>query len=289
MNRVNSRLRFRKGINVTMITLAGVSSLIVVGALLSVLLYVLIEGLGSINLDVFTQGPAPQGNPGGGLLNGIVGSMMLIGLGSLIGIPLGILGGVYQIESNGKLAWTIRFFTDVLNSIPSIVIGLFAYMVVVLPVAALYPGRGFSALAGGFALGILMIPTVMRTTEEILRLVPSELRDASLALGATQWRTMFSVTLPAARQGILTGVMLAIARIAGETAPLLFTAFGNLNFNADVTRPIDALPLNIYAYATSPYESLHKLALAGAIILLALILVLSLIARFSVRDRLSEK
>ena len=229
-----------------------------------------------------------MGVPGGGLRNGIVGTLVLLGVASTIGIPLGILGGVYQIESQGRFAWWVRFLTDVLNSIPSIVIGIFAYIVVVLPTARFHPGQGFSAFAGGIALGILMIPTVMRTTEEILRLVPVSLRDASLALGGTRWRTTWSVILPAARAGIITGIMLALARVAGETAPLLFTAFGNTFFNLRLSRPIDAIPLDIFYDATSPYDYLHHQAQAGAIILVSLILVLSLETRFVTRNRFSE-
>ncbi len=230
-----------------------------------------------------------MGTPGGGLRNGIVGTLVLLGIASVIGVPLGILGGMYQIESRGRFAWTVRFFTDVLNSIPSIVIGVFVYVIVVLPTAMLHPGQGFSAMAGGIALGIIMIPTIMRTTEEILRLVPTALRDASLGLGATRWRTMWSVTLPSARSGVITGVMLALARIAGETAPLLFTAFGNVFFNVHLSHPIDALPLDIFYDATSPYDYLHTQAQAGAILLILLILILSLTVRFALRSQISEE
>ncbi len=280
------RYQLRKATNVVMLSLSGLAAVIAATALFSVLIYLVIKGAGALNLSVFTEGPVPQGSPGGGLRNGIIGTLILLGLASSIGVPLGIMGGIYQLENDTKFARTIKFFTDVLNSIPSIVIGLFAYVIVVLPTAQLNPGHAFSAYAGGIALGILMIPTVMRTSEEILRLVPITLRDASLALGATRWRTMWSVTLPAAREGIITGVMLAMARIAGETAPLLFTAFGNLNFSVALDQPIDALPLNIYNYATSPYENLHQLALAGAIILISIILILSLVARFVLRSKL---
>jgi len=239
-------------------------------------------------MRMLTQGPTPMGVPGGGIRNGIVGTLVLLGVASVIGIPLGILGGVYQIESHGRFAWTVRFLTDVLNSIPSIVIGIFVYIIVVLPTARLHPGQGFSAFAGGVALAILMIPTVMRTTEEILRLVPVALRDASLALGGTRWRTSWSVVLPAARAGIITGIMLALARVAGETAPLLFTAFGNVEFNIRLDRPINAIPLDIFYDATSPYEYLKREALAGAIVLVALILLLSLVTRYVTRDRFGE-
>lgn len=274
---------FRKAVNLAMLSLAGLATLIAIGALLWVLIYLCVRGIQAMHVSIFTEGPTPQGVPGGGLRNGIVGTGILLALASAIGLPIGILGAIYQIESKGRFAWTVRFFTDVLNSIPSIVIGLLVYVVIVVPC------HGFSAWAGGLALGIIMIPTVMRTTEEILRLVPTAMRDASLALGATRWRTMMSVTLPAARAGILTGIMLAIARVAGETAPLLFTAFGNLAFNIKLNHPIDALPLDIYEDAiASGYHYLNAQAHAGAILLVALILVLSLTTRYVLRGRVGE-
>jgi phosphate transport system permease protein len=282
------RTAYRKVVNRAMLTLATLAAVVAMGALLLVLLYLLIYGLRSVSLRMLTQGPTPMGVPGGGIRNGIVGTLVLLGVGSVIGIPLGILGGLYQIESQGRFAWTVRFLTDVLNSVPSIVIGIFVYIIVVLPTARMHPGQGFSAFAGGVALGILMIPTVMRTTEEMLRLVPVALRDASLALGGTRWRTSWSVILPAARAGIITGIMLALARVAGETAPLLFTAFGNVEFNIRLSRPINAVPLDIFYDATSPYEYLKREALAGAIILVALILLLSLVTRFVTRNRFGE-
>jgi phosphate transport system permease protein len=288
LGKPTGRSRYRRSLSAFMGGVAAAAALIACFALLSVLIYLVIEGIGSISLDTFTQGPVPQGQPGGGLRNGIVGTLILMSIASVIGLPIGILGGVYQLETNTRFSRTLRFFTDVMNSIPSIVMGIFAYLIVVLPVAEMYPGHAFSAFAGGVALGFLMIPTVMRTTEEILKLVPIALRDASLALGARRWRTTWSVILPAARGGVVTGILLALARIAGETAPLLFTAFGNLDFNARLDRPIDALPLNIFNYATAPYENLHHLALAGAIILLGIILVLSLAARYALRGQTTE-
>ncbi len=274
--------------NRVMVTICIVCTLISVAAMVLVIGYVCYEGASSLNLDVFTKGPAPQGEPGGGLLNGIVGTVELLGLGAIFGIPLGICGGIYQAESKSKLSSFIRLLTDVLNSIPSIVLGLFAYVVIVLPTAQIHPGHAFSLLAGSVALGIIMVPTIIRTTEEILKLVPNGLREASLALGASQARTMFSVILPAAREGIITGIMLAIARIAGETAPLLFTAFGNMTFSMALDEPIDALPLNIYKYATSPWESLHHLAFAGALILISFILLLSITTRYILRNRMAQ-
>ncbi len=286
--RPSRRSRFRRSLSALMAGIAAAAALLSVVALVLVLVYLLVGGIGALNLSVFTKGPVPMGEKGGGLLNGIVGTLILMSVASVIGLPIGILGGVYQLETDTPFSRTLRFFTDVMNSIPSVVMGLFAYLMVVLPEAEMNPGHAFSAFAGGVALGFLMIPTVMRTTEEILRLVPVTLRDASLALGASQWRTTLSVILPAARGGIITGILLALARIAGETAPLLFTAFGNLTFNVKLDRPIDALPLNIFNYAVSPYDNLHHLALAAAIILILIILVLSIAARFATRGRTTE-
>jgi phosphate transport system permease protein len=280
--------RYRKIVDRVMTGLTILAAALAVGALLLVLGYLLVRGVSALSVRILMQGPTPQGVPGGGLRNAIAGTLVLLGVASVIGIPIGILGGIYQIEAQGRLAWMVRFFTDVLNSIPSIVIGIFVYVVVVIPVARWHPGQGYSALAGGIALGILMIPTVMRTTEEILRLVPGTLREASLGLGATRWRTTWSILLPAARSGIITGVMLALARVSGETAPLLFTAFGNLAFNVRLDRPIDALPLSIFYYATSPYDYLKVQAQAGAIILVLLILILSLVTRYVTRNRFGE-
>jgi phosphate transport system permease protein len=286
--RPSATARARQGWSRAMMTICTAAAVIAVIALVAVLGHIVISGIGALNLHVFTDGPVPMGVEGGGLRNAIVGSLILIGVGSAIGLPIGILGGIYQLETDTKFSRSLRFLTDVMNSIPSIVMGIFAYLIVVLPTSKVSPGHAFTAFAGGVALGLLMIPTVMRTTEEILRLVPTALRDASLALGASRWRTTWSVVLPAARGGIITGVLLATARIAGETAPLLFTAFGNLDFNVRLDRPIDALPLDIYNYATSPYQNLHELAYAGAIILLALVLILSLTTRFALRGQRLE-
>jgi phosphate transport system permease protein len=242
-------------------------------------------GFSSLNLNIFTKDATPPGVPGGGLRNAIVGSLMLVGMASLIGLPLGILGGIYQIESRGKFANIVRFFTGVLNSIPSIIIGLFVYVVVVIPTAQLHPGQAYSAFAGSIALGIIMVPTIMRTTEEILSLVPTSLTEASLALGATRLKTMWSVVLPAARGGIITGVMLAMSRIAGESAPLLFTSFGNNLLNLDPSKATAALPLGIYYGAISSYPYLQSQAEAGAIILILIIFTLSLLTRFALRNK----
>jgi len=282
------RRLYRKAANLIMLGLCVLATVAAAGALFAVLFYLLVRGLPTLHLSTLTESATPMGTPGGGLRNAIVGSLILVTEASLIGIPLGIMGGLYQIEGRGRFAWTVRFFTDVLNSIPSIVIGLFIYLLVVIPVAQVHPGQGFSAFAGGLALGIMMIPTVMRTTEEIVRLVPIGLRDASLALGATQARTMWSVVLPAARGGIITGVMLAVARIAGETAPLLFTAFGNVGFSTRLDKPIDALPLSIFNDAISPYDYLHQNAMTGAIMLLLLVLTMSILTRLALRGKSLE-
>lgn len=280
------RVVLRKWYSRFMIVLTCAAALCAVIPLLLVLIYLLINGLPALHLNTFIRGPSPMGTPGGGLRNGIIGTLVLLGVASCIGLPLGILGGVYQLESIGRFAGFVRFLTDVLNSIPSIIIGLFIYVVVVMPTARANPGHGYSALAGGIALGIMMIPTVMRTTEEILRLVPLSLRDGALALGAPRWRAMWSVVLPAARGGVITGVMLALARIAGETAPLLFTAFGNNEYSISLNKPIDALPLDIFNDSTAPYDYLHHEAQAAALILVLLILGMSLLARRFARSKI---
>jgi phosphate transport system permease protein len=284
-----------------------------VAALGFVLIYLLVQGFQALKPSILFEGPTPMGDPGGGLRNAICGTLVLIGVAACVGLPFGILGGIYQVESKGPFASTVRFLTDVLNSIPSIVLGIFVYVLVVLPTANFRPDkgfytgfsrlfghgfaawvatqmpRGFSALAGGIALGFIMIPTVMRTTEEILRLVPNTMREASLALGAPRWRTMWSIILPSARGGIITGIMLALSRVAGETAPLLFTALGNLTFSVDLRHPIDALPLAIYNDATSGYDYLHQQAEAGAILLILIVFVMSLAARLATSGGMQQK
>ena len=216
------------------------------------------------------------------MANAIVGTLILIGLASCLGLPLGILGGIYLAESKDRrLPWMIRFLADVLNGVPSIVIGIFAYTVVVLPM------RRFSALAGGFALAVIMLPIVLRTTEELVRLVPTSLREAALALGIPEWKVVLRVVLPTARAGIITGIMVSVARIAGETAPLLFTAFGNRFWHQGLLQPIAALPLQIFAYAIAPYEDWHRQAWAGALVLIVLIFSSSLVTRIVTRGRYS--
>ena len=272
----------RRLINTTMGGLTACAALAVILPLILVLAFLIYQGASALNLAFFTHLPKPVGEPGGGMANAIVGSMILIGLAAAIGLPLGILGGVYLAESRERrLPWLVRFLADVLNGVPSIVIGIFAYTLVVLPM------RRFSALAGGVALAVIMLPIVLRTTEEMVRLVPASLREAALALGIPEWKVVLHVVLPSARAGIITGVMVAIARIAGETAPLLFTAFGNRFWQHGLDQPIAALPLQIFAYAIAPYDDWHRQAWAGALVLIAMIFLTSLIARLATKGRFS--
>ena len=236
------------------------------------------QGIGSLDLAFFTQLPKPVGETGGGMSNAIVGTLIVVGLGALFAVPVGIMSGIFIVEFSGsRLASVTRFAADTLNGVPSIVIGLFAYVLVVLPV------KKFTALAGGFALGVMMIPLVTRTTEELLRLVPMSLREGALALGATRGRAVFSVVLPAALPGILTGVILALARIAGETAPLIFTAFNNRFWSTSLTEPVSTLTVQVFTYATGPYEDWHRQAWAGALVLIAMVVTCSVIARLATR------
>ena len=260
--------------------LTFLSALVVVCPLLLIFAFLLVKGASALNLDFFTHLPKPVGEPGGGVANAIVGSLILIGIAVCVGLPVGIAGGVYLAESRDRrLPWVVRFIADVLNGVPSIVVGIFAYTLVVLPM------RRFSALAGGLALGFILIPIVLRTTEEMVRLVPNALREAGLGLGIQRWRVSMRIVLPAARAGILTGVMVAVARIAGETAPLLFTALGNRFWHQGLDQPIAALPLQIYAYAIAPYDDWHRQAWAGALVLITLVFLASLAARVATRGR----
>ncbi len=265
--------------------MAALTALAALGAILPLLLifgFLVYQGASALNVDFFTRLPKPVGEPGGGMANAIVGSLILVGLAACLGLPLGILGGVYLAESRDRRGpWLIRFTADVLNGVPSIVIGIFAYTLVVLPM------RRFSALAGGVALAVIMLPIVLRTTEEMMRLVPASLREAALALGLPEWKVILRVVLPTARAGIITGVMLAIARVAGETAPLLFTAFGNRFWHQGLDQPIAALPLQIFAYAIAPYDDWHRQAWAGALVLILLVFLVSLAARIATRGRYS--
>ena len=262
--------------------LTAVAALVVVTPLLLVFGFLLYQGAAAVNLDFFTHLPKPVGEVGGGMANAIVGSLILLALAAALGLPLGILGGMYLAESQDRrLPLILRFLADVLNGVPSIVIGIFAYTVLVLPM------RRFSALAGGFALAVIMVPIVLRTTEEMLRLVPRTLREAGLGLGLSRWKVAVRVVLPTARAGIVTGVMVSIARVAGETAPLLFTAFGNRFWHGGLDQPIAALPLQVFAYAIAPYDDWHRQAWAGALVLIGLVFVVSLAARVATRGRYS--
>ncbi|HEV2581696.1 MAG TPA: phosphate ABC transporter permease PstA [Ktedonobacteraceae bacterium] len=263
--------------NIIIITFSLLATAFAVCVLLFLLLYVLRAGLPYINLDLFTKIPSPNGEPGGGLGPAIQGSLILVGLAALFGVPLGLFTGIYLSEFGGRgfISTGVRFLVDVLTGIPTIIFGLFAWVFVVVP------QQSFSGLAGGVALGIIMIPIVARTSEEVLRLVPKELREASLALGATESRTILRVVIPAASSGIITGIILAMARVAGETAPLLMTAFGNPFFNSDITQPMDALPLRIFNFAESPYQGQINQAYAGSLVLIVLILLTSFAIRWA--------
>jgi phosphate transport system permease protein len=277
----------RKGANMAMRFFCGLATFIAVIPLVLVLFYIAVKGLPVMNLEFFTATERAAGDPGGGLKHAILGTIMMVGIASCLGLPIGILGGIYLSEfGNNRLGFAVRFAADVLNGIPSIVTGVFVYTVAVLPVTrATQSNITFSALAGGLALGIMMIPTVMRTTEEIVKLVPMALREGALALGDTRWHAVFKIVLGAAKGGVITGVLLAIARISGETAPLLFTAFGSRYVNFNVTSPTASLPVKIYDFATSPDDHWNALAWGGAFVLVSLILVLSIAARYFTKGK----
>lgn len=263
-----------------MLGLTYVAAIVATLPLLFIIFHLLRQGASHLRPSFFTEMPKPVGEIGGGMANAIVGTLILIGVASAIGLPVGIGAGLYLADRRGApLATAVRFLSDVLNGLPSIVLGIFAWEFLVRPFG------GFSALAGGMALGAMMIPLVTRTTEEMIRLVPVSLREAALALGYTRWRTSVSIVLRTALPGIVTGALVAVARIAGETAPLLFTALGNQFWSTSLHEPIAALPLQIFAYAISPYESQHALAWAGALVLIAIVLIISLIARYATRGR----
>ena len=270
----NARVIWRKSLNYVMLSLTGIAALGVVSILFFILGYLIWNGGKSLNWNFFTQLPKPVGETGGGMANAIVGSLKLLMLAALMGLPVGLLTGVYLAEFGGKtFSFVVRYTTDLLNGVPSIVIGIFAYSLVVLPV------KHFSALAGGVALGIMVIPITVRSTEEVLRAVPGNLREGAMALGASKWKTIVTVVLPAASGGILTGMLLALARVAGETAPLLFTAFGNRFWSPGFEQPTASLPVMIYTYAIAPYDDWHRQAWAAGLVLLGLVLVANLGAR----------
>ena len=265
---------WRRVLSHLVIVACGVSVVVALVPLAFVLFYVISQGVTSLSLAFFTETPRPLGESGGGMAHSIVGSMIVTGLGAVFAIPIGIMSGIYAAEySASPVASAARFAADTLNGVPSIVIGVFVYGIAVLPFG------GFSALAGGIALGIMMIPLIMRTTEELLRLVPSTLREGALALGATRGRAVFTVVVPAALPGILTGILLALARIAGETAPLLFTSLNNGFWNTDVRQPISTLTVQVFTYAIAPYDDWHRQAWAGALVLVAMVLICSVLAR----------
>jgi phosphate transport system permease protein len=256
--------------------LAITATLLVVLPLVAIFVYLLIKGASSVNLDFLIKNPVPPGETGGGMANAIVGSGVLLGIASVIGVPIGIGAGIFLAEfgRGTKLANAIRFTADVLNGVPSIVMGLAAYSLIVVP-----QGH-FSAFSGGVALGIMMIPTVARTSEEMLLMVPNMIREAALGLGLPNWRSVLSITVKTASPGIITGCMLAFARVAGETAPLIFTALGNAFWSTSINRPIEALPLRIWVYASGPYEDQHRLAWAGALVLILLIVLAVSLVRY---------
>ena len=264
------RTYWRKFLNGFMFGLAGLLAVATVSVLFAILGYLVYHGGKNINWNFFTKLPTPVGEPGGGMANAIVGTAKLLLLALLLGLPVGVLTGVYLAEFGGKtIGFFIRYTTDLLNGVPSIVIGIFAYTVVVLPM------HHFSTLAGGFALGVMMIPVTVRSTEQFLKAVPNSMREGAMALGASKWKTILTVVVPAAGSGIITGVMLALARVAGETAPLLFTAFSNRYWSGGWNDPIASLPVMIYTYAIGPYADWHEQAWAAGLVLLALVLAVN--------------
>ncbi|HEV8543011.1 MAG TPA: phosphate ABC transporter permease PstA [Verrucomicrobiae bacterium] len=278
-----NRHTFRKGVNVLMQVVTLLCALLVIVPLFLIFYHILKQGIGSVNLAFFTHLPAPVGETGGGMANAIAGTFVLLGLAALFGIPFGVFGGVYLAEyAAPRVAWWIRFVADILNGVPSIIWGMTVSALIVLRM------KTFSAWAGGIVLAMIMVPLVLRTTEEVLALVPSGYREAALALGISRWRTIFSIVIRTALKGIITGLLLALARVAGETAPLLFTAFGNAFWTHHLSEPIAALPLQIFAYGISPYDDWHRQAWAGALVLLLLVVSINIAVRILTRDRFSK-
>jgi len=271
---MTSRNRRRRIINNVMLTLTGVCAFLTVSTLFLILGYLIWNGGKSVNLDFFTKLPLPPGQDGGGMANAIVGSAEVIFLASIIGLPIGFLAGVYLSEFGGKtFPFVVRYMADLLNGVPSIVIGVFAWAVVVVPM------HGFSTIAGGFALSLMLIPITARSTEQFLQDVPTAMREGSLALGASRWKTIANVIVPAAQKGILTGMILGVARISGETAPLLFTSLNNQFWNASLLQPTASLPVMIYTHALAPYDDWHRQAWAAGLVLLLLVLIANILAR----------
>ena len=279
-NAASWRARRRRAVNVVMLTLTGVAAAATIVPLVLILWHLLSAGISSLGINFFTRMPAPPGQEGGGMANGLVGTVLIVTMAAFIGIPIAIGAGVYLSENDeSRLATIVRFVADVMNGIPSIVVGIFVWAWIVVAIGH------FSAFAGSVALAIMLIPMVTRTTEEMVRLVPRELREGSVALGASRWRTTLSVVIPAARSGIVTGILVALARIAGETAPLLFTTLGNNFWTLNPGHPMAALPLQIFSYAISPYDDWHRQAWAAALVLIAVVLLTSIAARIAVRER----
>lgn len=268
----------RRALSNVMISLSVLAVLAALVPVAMILFFVVGKGIGAIDFGFFTHMPKPVGEAGGGMANAILGSLTMVGLGALVAVPTGVVAGIYLSEFHGtRFASVVRFAADTLNGVPSIVIGVFVYTIFVLPV------KHFSALAGGAALGVMMLPIITRTTEELLRLVPMALREGAYALGATRSRAMFTVVLPAALPGIITGIILALARTAGETAPLLFTSLNNQFWSTSLTEPMASLTVQVYTYAISPYDDWHRQAWAGALVLVTIVLLCSLLARFATR------
>ncbi len=272
----------RKSVNAVMLSLTGVCALVTVSVLFFILGYLFVNGWRALNWDFITKLPAPVGEAGGGMANAIVGSAKLLLIALLSGVPVGLMAGIYLAEFSGRtFGFVVRYVADLLNGVPSIVMGIFIYTIVVLPM------RHFSALAGGLALGAMLVPIVLRSTEDFLRAVPGSLREAALALGASRWKAIATVVVPAATRGITTGVLLALARVAGETAPLLFTSFQSQYWSHGFNEPISSLPVMIYTYAISPYDNWHRQAWAAGFILLMLVLIANIGARLVLSRRAS--
>lgn len=267
----------RRIVNVIAIYFLALCALLVIASLFNILMHLMVKGFASINLEFLTQLPKPVGETGGGMGNAIAGTLTLLGIAIFVGVPIGLGAGIYLSEyAHARFSNVVRFTTDVMNGVPSIVYGIFAYTILVKPF------KGFSALSGGVALGIMMIPMITRTCEQFVRMVPESLREAGLALGVPKWKVTLDIILPIALGGIMTGIMSSLARVAGETAPLLFTAFGNHFWQNSLSQPIAALPLQIFAYAISPYDDWHAKAWAGALVLITLVFLINLLSNYFV-------
>ncbi|HYB59975.1 MAG TPA: phosphate ABC transporter permease PstA [Methylomirabilota bacterium] len=278
------RTVWRKSLNIVMLSLTGVCALITVSALIVILGYLARNGATALHWSFFTNLPAPVGETGGGIANAITGSAKLLLLATLVGVPIGLLGAIYVAEYASPVpAFVVRYATDLLNGVPSIVMGIFAWTIVVVPM------HSFSAYAGGFALGVMMVPIILRSSEEFLRTVPRSLREGAMALGTSKWRTIATVVVPAAAGGIVTAILLSLSRVAGETAPLLFTAFGNRFWSHGWNEPVASLPVVIYTYAVSPYDDWHRQAWAAGLVLLGLVLVTNLVCRALLARRATQR